>query len=129
MTASGPAFADDAPELPAEAGAILGAVEAMSAALDGVRARLLAGEPVSLVGLDQRMAGLYAAVAGISRDGEAASRLLGPLEALAEGLERLDKALRLRGAMPGPSAPPRKAAGAYGAAVSARPLPPNPKSP
>ena len=128
MTAS-PAFADAAPALPAEAEAILRAVEEMAAALDGVRVRLLAGEPVSLVGLDQRMASLYAAVAGISRDGEAASRLLGPLETLTETLERLDKALRLRGAMPGPSAPPRKAAEAYGAAVSTRPLPADPKSP
>ena len=107
------------PELAANIDAIAAAVADLTATLDGARGRLEAGEAILLDGLEARMAAIHAAVAQVRGD-EAAARLLPSLQTLAESLERLEGALKARVPRPAPTAPPRKAAEAYGAAAPPR---------
>ncbi len=112
------------PELPAEVGAIIVAIEEMTVAVDGVRCRLESGETVLVEGLDERMGAVYAAVEKTGGD-DVTPRLMPPLRILAESLDRLERALKAHKPRPAPTAPPRRAAEAYGAAP--RPAGPPPR--
>lgn len=114
MTAP-PAVRISNPELPPEVAAIAAAVEAMTADMDGLRARLESGETLLIEGLDTRMRAVYAAV-GQCKEEDASPRLMPPLRLLADSLERLEQALKAHKPRPAPTRPPRKAAEAYGAA-------------
>ena len=103
------------PDLPAEVGAIIAAVEEMAAAADGIGARLESGETVFIEGLDSRMRAVHAAVENCEEE-DASPRLMPSLRILADSLERMEKALKAHKPRPVPTTAPRKAAEAYGAA-------------
>lgn len=77
---------------PADPAAVCGAIETFDRILIDSRARVLAGEPVNLSGLSERMAALCDAVARLEDD--EARRLVPRLKVLEEGLDALEAALR-----------------------------------
>ncbi len=116
MVTESPALGPDSSEPPVGVDAIGRAIEDAIASVAAAQGRLESGQTVLLDGLDARMRAIHAAVER-SRAGDALSpRLMAPLQALAQGLERLEDALKRHAPKPPPpSAPPRRVSEAYGA--------------
>ena len=97
------------PDLPADDGAVTRAIENLGTAIGDARLRIEGGEAIDLVGLDERVRTICAAIGRL--DGAAARALLPRLVALTDGLDALETVLKRSQPR---SVPPRQAAEAYG---------------